>query len=160
MVNWRHEKNRRTPRRLERVAQTPRVGTLRARMETERDCGGAGSQPRGCEPMDEGGTRARGRGMTRENSSGASTPTKRRTDGAASHPAGARSRGLWVSRSCLDDAESGRADQTAVWRELSSSAHESTKRVGSGTVCNTRSSGLVNAMNRPSPPGKRNAGPR
>src|SRR5436305_10874787 len=125
MVDWRHEKNRRTARRLERVAPTPSVGTLRAGMEPERDRGGARSDARSGEPMDEDGTRARGRGTTGENSSGASTPTKRRADGAASSLAGSRSRGPWVWGSRLDDAASGRADQKAVWRQVSSSAHES-----------------------------------
>src|SRR6266436_75167 len=125
MVDWRNEKNRRTSRRLERVAQTPSVGTLRAGMEPERDRRGAGCHARSSEPRDEEGTRARRRGTTGENSSGASTPTKRRADGATSHLAGSRGRGSWVSGSRLDNPESGRADQKAVWRQLSSSTYES-----------------------------------
>src|SRR5438270_11791176 len=113
MVDWRNETNRQKSRRLERVAQTPSMGTIPARMETERDRGGARSDPRGSEPVDEGGTRARGRGITRESRAGAPTQTERRADGTASHIAGARGGGSWVPRSRLDDRESGRAAQKA-----------------------------------------------
>jgi transposase len=81
------------------VAQTPSMGTVPARMETERDRGGARSDPRGSEPVDEGWTRARGRGIAGESRAGSPTQTERRADGAASHMAGARGAGSWVPRS-------------------------------------------------------------
>jgi len=125
MVDWRHEKNRRTARRLERVAPTPSVGTGAARMEPERHCGGTGSDARGSEPVDEDGARARRRGITRAHRSRTPAQTQPRPVGAASRAAEERGRDLWISRRRLDDGASGRTDPQAVWRAVSSSTYES-----------------------------------
>src|SRR5437667_9605514 len=101
------------------------MGTVPARMETERDRPSAGSHPRGSEPMDESGTRARRRGITGESRAGVSTQTERRADGAASRIAGSGGTGSWVPRSRSDDQALGAVAQKAVWRQLSSGTLES-----------------------------------
>src|SRR6266550_4403029 len=125
MLKWKNEKNRRAPRRLERVAPTPSVGIVTARMEPKKDRGGFGSDRGSCEPLDEERTRTRGRGVKRENRCWAPSASHARAVGATSQIARAGSAGPWLCRRSLDDGTSGNADQKAVWRELPSGAHES-----------------------------------
>ncbi len=107
-------------RRLARRTTKTSVAVERGRLATKRHCGSIGSERGGGQSVAQ--TRARRRRRSPQSASAQRSHSEivSRTEKANSRAISQRSRGVWVSRRCMDSEPSGRGHPPYVWSALSS----------------------------------------